>query len=70
MTAGAVTVRALKTFSLPAPLFRSHPKPPISSDVDFNICLTSSFVKSLLDNINEAVAETKGAAAEVPLNDK
>ncbi len=64
---GANTLNALYKFNLPAPLLISHPGSSISSAVDFNICLTSSFVKLPKDKINPAAADTKGAEAEVPL---
>ena len=66
---GAVTDKALNKFNLPAPLLKSQPASPISSDVDFNICFISSFVKFCIDNIKEAAAETNGAEADVPLID-
>src|ERR1035437_589337 len=65
---GANTERALYMFNLPAPLFKSQPGSPMSSQVDFIICLTSSLVKFFRDKIKAAVAETKGADAEVPFS--
>ena len=66
MIEGAVTESALKIFNLPAPLFKSQPASPISSEVDFNICFISSFVKFCIDRIKAAAAETNGADADVP----
>ena len=42
----------------------------MSSDVDFNICLTSSLVKLRFDKIKDAAADTNGAEADVPLKEE
>ena len=67
MIEGASMRSARSKFNLPAPVFKSHPASPMSSVEDFNICLTSSFVKLSTDKIKAAAAETNGADAEVPL---